>query len=129
MHHLDTDVLVEFLRGNEKVVRFVAALSNDVAISTPVLAELYFGAHRSSRLEERYREIEQLMARATIVPFDSAAAQIYGKIRSELHATGKPIGEMDTLIGAVAVAHKAALVTRNVRHFERIKNLRVVVWS
>lgn len=57
---------------------------------------------------------------ATLVPFDAACAEAYGVIRSELRRAGTPVGEIDTLIAATAIAHGATIVTHNPRHFTLI---------
>ncbi len=41
---------------------------------------------------------------------------------------GKPTGEMDALIAATAMGHKAVLITGNRKHFENIEGLKVEVW-
>ena len=64
-----------------------------------------------------------------ICPFDEKAAETYGLIRSQLEKTGKPIGSLDTLIGAHAQSIGVTLVTNNIREFKRIKSLKVVDWT
>ena len=129
MHHLDTDVVVDFLRGEERAAKRISELGGNIAISTPVLAELYFGAEASTRRTERIQEIERLLEHVGLVAFNSPAAAAYGRIRNQLRGTGRPIGEMDTLIAAIAMANQVTLATRNVKHFGRIKGLRVENWS
>ena len=128
MLHLDTSVVVEFLRGNATIKRSVEAHKHDVAISTPVLAELYFGARRSHRVMERTQQIQRLMMELRLVSFDAIAAEAYGRIRNLLRERRCSIGEMDTLIGAVAFAHRATLVTRNRNHFEQVEGLQIEDW-
>lgn len=125
MHHLDTDVVVDFLRGDPVVLQRVASIAREIAISTPVLGELYYGAYCAPRTSERLEEIQRLLAEVKIVLFDAAAAEVYGRIRTQLRQNGRPIGEMDTLIGAIAVANQATLVTRNLKHFRLIDGLRI----
>jgi len=64
----------------------------------------------------------------TILPFDSAAAQCYGKLRYQLEARGTPIGIPNTMIAAHAQARKLIVVTGNKKHFGRIRGLRVEDW-
>jgi tRNA(fMet)-specific endonuclease VapC len=59
------------------------------------------------------------------LPFDDASAEHYGLIRADLAAEGHPIGPNDTLIAAIARAHEAVLVTRNVRAFSRVSGLQI----
>jgi tRNA(fMet)-specific endonuclease VapC len=64
-----------------------------------------------------------------ILPFDSFAASVYGTTRAALEQAGTPIGPLDTLIAAHALALKAILVTNNQREFKRVPNLHVENWT
>ncbi len=63
-----------------------------------------------------------------MVPFDLEYAKIFGTIKSKLRKLGKPTGEMDALIAATAVSHKALLVTGKRKHFENIERLKIESW-
>jgi tRNA(fMet)-specific endonuclease VapC len=63
-----------------------------------------------------------------ICAFDHEAASSYGEIRTELERVGTPIGPLDTLIAAPAVALGATVVTNNEREFSRAPGLRVENW-
>lgn len=63
------------------------------------------------------------------MPFDEAAAVIYGDIRAYLDKQGTPIGGNDLLIAATALAGELILVTRNIREFERVPGLKLEDWE
>jgi tRNA(fMet)-specific endonuclease VapC len=63
-----------------------------------------------------------------VLPFDSAIGRGAAELRQALERRGEPIGPMDTLIAATALAHNATLVTRNVREFGRVPALKIVNW-
>lgn len=93
---------------------------------TLVLGELYAGAHGSSAPQKWIRRIEELVVpRLTVLPFDAGCARTYGRIRAALRTAGTPIGDADTVIAATALTHGLAVVTANVRHFERVEGLTV----
>ena len=52
----------------------------------------------------------------------------YGPLRADLERLGQPIGALDTLIAAHALALGATLVTNNVREFERVPELAIENW-
>ena len=54
------------------------------------------------------------------LPWDADAAGHYADIRHQLVSTGQPIGELDMMIAAHALAAEAVLVTNNLQHFARI---------
>ena len=128
MHQLDTSTVVAFLRGNRRAADRLTPVFRQTAVSKPALAELFHGVFASRRPAENMRKLRALLGEVSIVPFDAAAAETYGRIRDDLDRRGQPIGEMDLLIGSVAVTHGATLVTHNTRHFARIDGLRVEDW-
>ena len=64
----------------------------------------------------------------TIIPWNDEAARAYAKLRVELEAAGMPIGNMDMLIAASAIAENAILVTNNVEHFSKVVSLKIENW-
>jgi tRNA(fMet)-specific endonuclease VapC len=93
-----------------------------------VKAELLFGARNGSRAAENLRRLDRFFEAFESLPFDDDAAQAYGLLRAELRRAGKPIGANDMLIAAIALAHRATLVTRDDDDFLRVPGLRVESW-
>jgi tRNA(fMet)-specific endonuclease VapC len=90
---------------------------------------LYYGAARHPKGIVIRREIDDFASRLVIISWDEIAADHYGAIRATLEKVGTPVGAMDMLIAAHARSCGAALVTNNLREFERIKGLTVVNWA
>ena len=63
-----------------------------------------------------------------IASFNREAAKVYGQVRATLEKKGTPIGALDTIIGAHALALGATLATSDTREFSRIKGLSIVDW-
>jgi tRNA(fMet)-specific endonuclease VapC len=63
------------------------------------------------------------------LPFDDAAAEVYGRIRAELASRGTPIGPYDLMIAATALANNLILVTHNTREFARVSGLVLEDWT
>jgi predicted nucleic acid-binding protein len=57
-----------------------------------------------------------------VIPFDIECARVFGTIKSKLQSLGRPTGEMDGLIAATAMAHKATLVTADKKHSKTSKD-------
>jgi len=129
MWHLDTNVVVAYLRGDRGVAEHFRAILPDVAINTIVLAELLYGARLSAREQENIRHLHRFLHLVHVVPFDESCAEAYSGIRLALRQRGQPSGEIDNLIAAVCMAKEATLVTRNVRHFQMIEGLRIEEWK
>ena len=88
-----------------------------------------FGAHRSSQTEYLLQQFEELLwPMVQILPFDRASGKVYGSLRADLERAGTPLAEPDLRIAAIALTNDLTVVTGNVRHFSRIRGLRVENW-
>lgn len=131
MFLLDTNICIYWLKGTyPNIGRRMRALSPDqVAIPSIVQAELYLGAYKSLSREKTTAIVEAFLAPLTIVPFGSAEARQYARIRGEAELAGKPLGPNDLLIAATTLARGATLVTHNVREFSRVAGLQIDDWT
>lgn len=130
MKLLDTDICIHLLNAREPglIERLAAHRPPEIAICSIVRAELLWGAHKSRRSDENLARVRVFAGPFQSLPFDDASAEHYGRIRADLATRGQPIGPNDTLIAAIARAHEAVLVTRNVREFSRVSALEIEVW-
>jgi len=116
----DTNVVSDWMRGAEPVAEWLAAHEEEVAISTFTLAELRCGIELKEpgkarrELERQFRCILEDYA-GCIWLFDEAASFEWGRLMAE--ARNHPIPFDDSLIGAIARAMDATVVTRNLKHF------------
>jgi tRNA(fMet)-specific endonuclease VapC len=125
---LDTDSVSFALRGQGSVAaRIVDHRPSEICISAVTLAELRYGADRrqSKRL---HALIDAFISNVAVMPFDDVCATQFGLVASDLAERGSPIGELDALIAAHAMALDLTLVTNNVKHFERVGGLDVENW-
>ena len=96
---------------------------------TPVLFELLTGAFKAQNPSSQFSRLMEVEKRLMVLPFDADSARQAAKARAHLERQGTPIGNVDTLIAGIALAHDLTLVTRNTREFERVPGLRVENWS
>jgi tRNA(fMet)-specific endonuclease VapC len=129
LYLLDTNICIYIInRRPPKVFDHFAGLTfGQVAISSITGAELQFGVAKSGS-SRNLQALEKFLAPLDIHPFDAAAMRRYGPLRADLERLGQPIGALDTLIAAHALALGATLVTNNVREFERVPELAVENW-
>ena len=128
---LDTDTCIAIIKGRSaSVLKKLRGKSvGQVGISSITFAELAFGAAKSTRRDEAQAALTEFLLALEVASFDSEAAGSYGELRASLEKRGTPIGPLDTLIAAHAVALNAVLVTHNTREFRRIDTLRVEDWT
>lgn len=131
MYCFDTDVLSATIRREPSLplIRRLAQVPPTDQFTTAItMGELLYGAARrdSKRLDEQVRDL--LRGALTILPFDEAAAAVYGPLRAELESGGEPLAEPDLRIASIALSRKLTMVTGNIRHFARISDLTVENW-
>jgi predicted nucleic acid-binding protein len=124
---LETTFLVDLERERRRLehgpaLRFLAAHGGAPLCITPTVAgELAVG----DSLHDR-SAWERFIAPFRMLPHDREVCWEFSKIYRHLKLNGQQIGSNDTWISAVAVAKRMALVTANVRHFERVPGLEIV---
>nr|MDP2191300.1 type II toxin-antitoxin system VapC family toxin [Rhodoferax sp.] len=128
---LDTNIVSYFIRGYdtalvERVTQVLDAQSATISVITR--AELRFGQAGMVAADKRKRAIDLVLTQLTVLPWTSAAADHYGTIKDTLKRQGTPIGDMDTMIAAHALAEDLILVTHNTRHFEKVPGLKLEDW-
>jgi len=127
---LDTNICIYALKRNQRVLeRLLAHSRSDVAISVITEAELRTGAAKSASAAKTLRLLENFLRPLGIVEFVSDDAAAYAAVRAKLERAGTPIGPLDMLIAAQAVARKLILVSNNEREFGRVAGLRIENWA
>jgi len=126
---LDTNICVYAIKREPSVLRTLQEHGpDDFGISAITVAELWFGAAKSSRAPQTRSSVDTFLEPFEILPFTIEAADDYADIRLELEKGGRPIGERDLLIAATARSRRLIVVTSNVREFGRVSGLEVEDW-
>jgi tRNA(fMet)-specific endonuclease VapC len=122
MFTADTDVLIDFLRGEGESERIALELGTGGLCTTAITAfELWSG----SKSPRQIATVETLLAVLTVLPLDGSCARRAGDIRRELERGGRKIGMAESLIGGIAVERDAILITRNRNHYDRVPGLKL----
>jgi tRNA(fMet)-specific endonuclease VapC len=126
---LDTNICIYLINQRPASVleRFQNLSTGDLGVSSVVAAELAYGIEKTNS-ERNKRALELFLAPLEIAPFNRECIWIYGQVRTHLEGQGTPIGSLDAMIAAHALALNATLVTNNVREFSRVPNLVVENW-
>ncbi|MCL2481493.1 MAG: type II toxin-antitoxin system VapC family toxin [Spirochaetaceae bacterium] len=130
IYMFDTDTVSFFMKDNPKGVRIKAANhdKDEFCISAITYAELMLGLKRSYS-KELYFWLHEVLCKFRVIAFDVSASEIYGDIRTVLEKSENPLDNMDMLIAASAIVAGATLVSRNTKHFSKIKGLKVEDWT
>ena len=127
---LDTNICIYIIKRRPETVlgRFASHPVGDIGISVITLAELEYGASKSTVPARNREALEQFVSPLEVAAFDRPATLTYGRMRALLEKKGRPVGSMDMLIAAHALSVGARLVTNNVEEFKRVPGLRVENW-
>ena len=125
MYIVDTDVSIDYMKGIASAVNLINALE-DVHLTTITIAELFFGAYNSPKAAKHLPALFNY-----VKSFDRLTPQLwdairFGKIKAELTKKGVIIGDEDIFNASIALSYGFTFITRNVRHYSRIKGLKVV---
>ena len=127
---LDTNIASYIIKGNFPAVRrrLVRHPMPEIAISSVTEGELWYGVTRRPDATGLRPVVDEFLRAVTILPWDSDAARQYGQLRATLERNGQPMGSLDMMIGAHALASALILVTDD-RAFGRVKGLKVQDWT
>ena len=125
---LDTDVCIELIKHNERVLDKVEAIGADHCFVTEItIAELFYGAAKSGR-PEQFNDVEYILQSFDLKPL-LPSLRLYGENKALLEDKGQMIGEFDLLIGSCAVHNNLVMVTSNLKHFDHIPNITLEDWA
>ena len=117
---IDTDVLIEYLRGRSEAAEYLESLTSDLYISVISVAELFAGV----RGDEEEKSLKQLLLAFVILPVTERIARLGGLYRRD-YGRSHGTGLADALIAATSDENGADLVTFNRRHFPMVSRITV----
>lgn len=119
----DSDVLIDFLRGKGDGARRVAVELESRSFGTTAVTA--FEIRSGARTVRQRTAVEALLDAMAILPFGPEEARIAAEVRQQVESEGQPIGMADYMIAATCISADGVLLTRNLKHFERVKGLRL----
>jgi len=124
---VDSGVVIDLERRNAPLsVLLESDLDESFALAAISASELLVGVYRADTHERRLRRqafVEGVLARLPVLPFDLPIARVHADIGARLSAAGQRIGAHDLLIAATALTHGYAVLTANLREFQRVPGL------
>lgn len=127
---LDTNICSYILRRHPAMMieKFASLDKDQLWLSSIVAAELRFGALKlaSPRFQAA---VESWLTGFDVRPWPVKATHHYASVRAALERAGQPIGGMDLMIAAHALAEDSVIITNNAREFHRVPSLAVEEWT
>ncbi len=126
MKCLDSDILIDFLRGKTEALKKMKDLENESFSTTTInVFELLYGAKISQQAKKNVEEVKKLVKNFNIFPFDLVASEEASSILQQLKDKGESIEIRDVFIAGICKSKGIDLVTKNVRHFDKISGLKL----
>ena len=123
---IDSDILIYFLKGKKEVVeRLTQIPSDDLYISRINYTELIYGAYNSSKINHNLKVIEPFLEKFKVLEFTKVSSLIFAKEKARLKKNGNIIADMDLMIASIAIENSCTLISNNLKHFERIRTLKL----
>ncbi len=118
---VDTDILIDYLRGRPTAIRFVTDHADRLVVSAMSVAELYAGVRGQARNSEQLA-LANFLELFPIVPVSADIAKAGGLYRRD-YAGSPGVGLADAVIAATAVSSDAELKTLNIKHYPMFEGL------
>ncbi|MEM2936444.1 MAG: type II toxin-antitoxin system VapC family toxin [Candidatus Bathyarchaeia archaeon] len=124
---VDTDILVDYLRGREpgKTTFDNWRKKAEIYITSVTMFELLLGAHLSSKRQERVNEVQSLLDQCGLLLFDRDSAEKAAEKGAELRLKGHTIDIRDLLNASICLSRKMPILTKNKAHYERVNGLTI----
>lgn len=116
---VDTDVLIDFLRGYNKAIVFIEKFSPHIILSPIVIAELYAGVKGTKELTV----LDNFVSLFRVIPINSEIARAAGLYKCDF-GKSHGVGLADAILAATADKEKAEFKTLNIKHYPMIRGLK-----
>ena len=130
MKSVDTTFIIDLLRGNKQAVEKAIELETEDKVVTTEISvfEIYYGIYRKKgiKIKTHIEKLNKLLDKLEVLPITRKCSIKAAQIAGELGKSGLEIGSHDCLIAGTILANGCnVIITDNVEHFKRIKELKV----
>jgi tRNA(fMet)-specific endonuclease VapC len=127
---IDTDIASFIFKGSNYADPYLPLLSEqELALSFMTVAELFQWAILRQWGDRRLAQLEQYLSNYLIIPVDQPLCRKWAQVRADRQSTGQPISPQDAWIAATVLRHDLPLVTHNIKDFQEIPHLRLLIPS
>jgi len=127
---LDTDVLIDYLRKPPAEIRRLMELVLEKKLNAFITSinafEIWFGAFLAPEKAKLVGCTEAFLSQLEVVDFDYESSVEAGRVLADLRKRGEPIEIRDLFVGCICKVSGTPLITRNMRHYRRIRGLKVL---
>ena len=125
---LDTDICIELLRGNTKVLSHMQRSPEPIAVSFITAGELYYGAFNSSDPGSNSRLIMSFLESLNVIQSDNGIMGKFGELKANLRKTGQMLPDADIIVASTCLQNCNRLITGNIKHYNRFESIKLENW-
>jgi len=126
---IDSDIIIDFLNNQNPAVDFFKDSTTNKEFFMSVISwiEIVYG-FKKNKASNKIKIFQNLLEefQIPVISIDEQVAETYLDVKIELEKKNNSLADFDLLIAATALSRKLTLVTRNKKHFSRIKNLQIL---
>jgi tRNA(fMet)-specific endonuclease VapC len=123
---LDTNFLILLIRQDSETRSKLRRLTEPLYTTIISLVELYKGVYDKPNVDKEIRKIETILRFIRVIALDHRSCKIFGELYAKLKPN--PLEDADLLIASMVISNNETLLTRNVRHFGRVSDLKTETW-
>ena len=130
MIFIDSDCIIDFLRGNENARKIIGKYETEISTSQINVFEIFFGIFNKKNVSEKEIVLaDNFFNSISVFSFDGKCGRISAKILSGLMKEGNPINQNDCFIGAIMLKNGInTIISNNKKHFSKIKDIKVITY-
>jgi tRNA(fMet)-specific endonuclease VapC len=123
---IDTDVVIDWLNGQAPIVQLLSSLRHDgLAISLITCGETYYGVHVGRDSQSQERTFRNFLRFVSVLPVNQTMLREAAKIAGQLSRQGLTTPFYDLVIAHTALRNDLTLITRNLRHYQGVSQLKL----
>ena len=125
---VDTDILIDYLRGKEKASKLLDHYKSEESVETTGINvfELYHGAYKSENSTKQVSNPKGFLNRIRVHETSEDSMELAGKLAAELETEGEKIRAKDVLISGIALLENQSVLTYNKKHFKKVEELKLL---
>ena len=125
---VDSDCIIDFLKGKEDAVRVIGSYKEEIVTTELSVFEVYFGMYQRKNVSvDEEKAAKEFFSSLEVLPFDMDCGRIASKILASLFREGNSINQNDALILAIMHKHGVSnIITRNEKHFSKARGVTVI---
>lgn len=125
MYLIDSDFLINFLKGEERAIKTINYFKNQAIYTSIICVGEILEGLLETKNKKKLVQFKEFLKTITIIAVDYPVIEKFAFVRKSLRKKGLLIDNFDLLIAAACLVYNLTLVTNNISHFKRIQGLKI----